>query len=245
MGKRSSHGELAIRLAEVGHAGTAERWSPSSAPESGREQGYLRRVRPHSDGQRRLMEAIEGYHLTIALGPAGTGKTYLAVSTAVAALEAGEVGRIVLTRPAVEAGERLGYLPGDIGEKLAPYLRPLNDALNERLGGRRVKQLMTEGAIEIAPIAYMRGRTLNNAFIVIDEAQNCTYGQIKMMLTRLGWHSTMVVTGDPDQSDLLDGLSGLAEIARRLDPISGVSVVRLGEGDIVRHPLVGEMLTVL
>ena len=186
-------------------------------PDADREQAYVRRVRPQSDGQRQLMAAIEHHPLTIALGPAGTGKTYLAVSAAVAALEAGEVGRIVLTRPAVEAGERLGYLPGDIGEKLAPYLRPLNDALNERLGGRRVKQLMTEGAIEIAPIGFMRGRTLNNAFIVIDEAQNCTYGQIKMMLTRLGWHSTMVVTGDPDQSDLLDGLSGLAEIARRLD----------------------------
>ncbi len=245
MGKRSSHGGLALRLAETGYPGTDERWSPLAGPDAGREQHYLRRVRPQSDGQRRLMEAIERYHLTIALGPAGTGKTYLAVSAAVAALEAGEVGRIVLTRPAVEAGENLGYLPGDIGEKLAPYLRPLNDALNERLGGRRVKQLMTEGAIEIAPIAYMRGRTLNNAFIVIDEAQNCTYGQIKMMLTRLGWHSTMVVTGDPDQSDLLEGLSGLAEIARRLDAISGVSVIRLGEGDIVRHPLVGEMLTVL
>jgi phosphate starvation-inducible protein PhoH and related proteins len=245
MGKRSSHGEWAIRLAEVGHAGAAERWSPLAGPDADREQGYLRRVRPHSDGQRRLMEAIERYHLTIALGPAGTGKTYLAVSAAVAALEAGEVGRIVLTRPAVEAGERLGYLPGDIGEKLAPYLRPLNDALNERLGGRRVKQLMAEGAIEIAPIAYMRGRTLNNAFIVIDEAQNCTYGQIKMMLTRLGWHSTMVVTGDPDQSDLLDGLLGLVEIARRLDAIAEIAVVRLGDTDIVRHPLVAEMLTVL
>jgi phosphate starvation-inducible PhoH-like protein len=162
------------------------------------------------------MEAIGRYRLTIALGPAGTGKTYLAVSAAVTALEAGAVGRIVLTRPAVEAGKRLGYLPGDIGEKLAPYLRPLNDALNERLGGRPAKQLMTERAIEIAPIAFMRGRTLNNAFTVIDEAQNCIYGQIKMMLTRLGWHSTMVVTGDLDQSDLLDGLSGLAEIARRL-----------------------------
>ena len=127
----------------------------------------------------------------------------------------------MLTRPAVEAGERLGYLPGDIGEKLAPYLRPLNDALNERLGGRRAKQLMTEGAIEIAPIAFMRGRTLNNAFIVIDEAQNCTYGQIKMMLTRLGWHSTMVVTGDLDQSDLLDGLSGLAEICSAARPDHG------------------------
>src|SRR6267142_931459 len=245
MGKRSSHSELAIRLAEGGNGAAVARWAPLAGPDADREQGYLHRVRPHSDGQRRLMEAIEGYHLTIALGPAGTGKTYLAVSTAVAALEAGEVGRIVLTRPAVEAGERLGYLPGDIGEKLAPYLRPLNDALNERLGGRRVKQLMTEGAIEMAPIAYMRGRTLNNAFIVIDEAQNCTYGQIKMMLTRLGWHSTMVVTGDPDQSDLLDGLSGLAAIARRLDLVSQVAVIRLGEGDIVRHPLVGEMLTVL
>ena len=142
-------------------------------------------------------------------------------------------------------GRATGYLPGDIGEKLAPYLRPLNDALNERLGGRRVKQLMTEGAIEIAPIGFMRGRALNNAFIVIDEAQNCTYGQIKMILTRLGWHSTMVVTGDPDQSDLLDGLSGLAEIARRLEPIANVAVLRLGEGDIVRHPLVGEMQAVL
>src|ERR1700741_1763890 len=145
---------------------------------------------------------IERFTLTIALGPAGTGKTYLAVSAAVTALEVGEVGRIVLTRPAVEAGERLGYLPGDIGEKLAPDLRPLNDALAERIGGRRVKQLMTEGAIEIAPIAYMRGRTLNNAFIIIDEAQNCTYGQIKMLLTRLGWDLTKVVTGDPGQSHL-------------------------------------------
>src|SRR5437660_1841203 len=237
MGKRTPHGGLALRLAET--------WSPLAGPDADREQGYLRKIRPQSDGQRRLVGAIERYHLTIALGPAGTGKTYLAVSAAVTALEAGEVGRIVLTRPAVEAGERLGYLPGDIGEKLAPYLRPLSDALNERLGGRRVKQLMTEGAIEIAPIAYMRGRTLNNAFIVIDEAQNCTYGQIKMMLTRLGWHSTMVVTGDPDQSDLLDGLAGLAEIARRLEPIREIAVIRLGDRDIVRHPLVADMLTVL
>ena len=235
MGKRSSHAALAIRVAEIADLGS----------ETEREQSYRRKVRPQSDGQLQLMAAIEHHPLTIALGPAGTGKTYLAVSAAVAALEAGEVGRIVLTRPAVEAGERLGYLPGDIGEKLAPYLRPLNDALNERLGGRRVKQLVTEGAIEIAPIGFMRGRTLNNAFIVIDEAQNCTYGQIKMMLTRLGWHSTMVVTGDPDQSDLLDGLSGLAEIARRLDPIADIAVVRLAEADIVRHSLVAEMLMVL
>jgi phosphate starvation-inducible PhoH-like protein len=236
MGKRSSHAALAIRLAEVGD---------QFPPEAEREQSYRRKVRPQSDGQQQLMAAISLHNLTIALGPAGTGKTYLAVSAAVAALEAAEVGRIVLTRPAVEAGESLGYLPGDINDKLAPYLRPLYDALNERLGGRRVKQLMAEGAIEIAPIAYMRGRTLNNAFIVIDEAQNCTYGQIKMLLTRLGWHSTMVVTGDPDQSDLLDGLSGLAEIARRLEPIPEIAVVRLAERDIVRHPLVADMLTVL
>ena len=242
MGKRSSHAALAVRLAETRCTGQVGTWSPLAGPGADRD---LRRVRPQSDGQRRLMEAIGRYRLTIALGPAGTGKTYLAVSAAVTALEAGAVGRIVLTRPAVEAGERLGYLPGDIGEKLAPYLRPLKDALNERLGGRRAKQLMTEGAIEIAPIAFMRGRTLNNAFIVIDEAQNCTYGQIKMMLTRLGWHSTMVVTGDLDQSDLLDGLSGLAEIARRLGPITDIAVVRLAEADIVRHSLVAEMLSVL
>ena len=244
MGKRSLHGAV-VHLPEARFSTTAARWSPASDLGEDREQSYLHRVRPHSDGQRRLMEAIERCHLTIALGPAGSGKTYLAVSAAVAALEAGDVSRIVLTRPAVEAGERLGYLPGDIGEKLAPYLRPLNDALNERLDGRRVKQLMTEGAIEIAPIGFMRGRTLNNAFIVIDEAQNCTYGQIKMILTRLGWHSTMVVTGDPDQSDLLGGLSGLAEIGRRLEPIANIAVVRLGEADIVRHPLVGEMQSVL
>ena len=235
MGKRSSHAALAIHLAEVGDSG----------PDTEREQSYRRKVRPQSDGQQRLVAAIDQHNLTIALGPAGTGKTYLAISAAVSALEAGEVGRIVLTRPAIEAGESLGYLPGDIGDKLAPYLRPLNDALNERLGARRVKQLMADGAIEIAPIAYMRGRTLNNAFIVIDEAQNCTYGQIKMLLTRLGWHSTMVVTGDPDQSDLLEGLSGLAEIARRLEPIPAIAVVRLGDRDIVRHPLVADMLTML
>jgi phosphate starvation-inducible PhoH-like protein len=211
----------------------------------GRERSYLAKVKPQSEGQKALMEAIEKHNLTLALGPAGTGKTYLAVTAAVEALNAGRVGRIVLTRPAVEAGENLGFLPGEMQDKLAPYLRPLYDALNERLGGKRVKQLITEGAIEIAPIAYMRGRTLNNAFIVIDEAQNCTYGQIKMILTRLGWHSTMVVTGDPDQSDLLEGMSGLTDIARRLEAIPEIAVVRLGDRDIVRHPLVAGMLTVL
>ncbi len=218
---------------------------PGEAHEPEREQSYIRKVRPQGEAQRALMAAIAQHPLTMALGPAGTGKTYLAITAAVEALEAGRSARIVLTRPAVEAGERLGFLPGDLEDKLAPYLRPLYDALAERIGGKRLKQLVAEGAIEIAPVAYMRGRTLNNAFVVIDEAQNCTYGQIKMLLTRLGWHSTMVVTGDPDQSDLLEGLSGLSEIARRLEPLPGVAVVRLGERDIVRHPLVGEMLGVL
>lgn len=246
MGKRSPHVSSVVRFAAADHAAciAVDRVEVTNA-HGEREQSYRRKIRPQSEGQRRLLAAIEHHNLTIALGPAGTGKTYLAVSAAVAALDAGEVGRIVLTRPAVEAGERLGYLPGDIGDKLAPYLRPLNDALNERLGGKRVKQLVTEGAIEIAPIGFMRGRTLNNAFIVIDEAQNCTYGQIKMLLTRLGWHATMVVTGDPDQSDLLDGMSGFAEIARRLEAIADVAVVRLGDADIVRHSLVADMLTVL
>ena len=221
-------------------------WHPLGVErETAREQSYLRKVRPQSDNQRALMEAIERHNLTLALGPAGTGKTYLAITAAVEALEAGKVGRIVLTRPAIEAGESLGFLPGDLQDKLAPYLRPLYDALNERIGGKRVRQLITEGAIEIAPVAYMRGRTLNNAFIVIDEAQNCTYGQIKMLLTRLGWHSTMVLTGDPDQSDLLDGLSGLSDIARRLELVPEIAVIRLDDRDIVRHPLVAGMLTVL
>jgi phosphate starvation-inducible protein PhoH and related proteins len=217
-------------------------WHPLAAE---REQSYRATVRPQSEGQRALLEALDQHHLTLALGPAGTGKTYLAISAAVEAFDSGRVGRIVLTRPAVEAGENLGFLPGDLHEKLAPYLRPLYDALNERIGGKRVRQLMTEGSIEIAPVAYMRGRTLNNAFVVIDEAQNCTYGQIKMLLTRLGWHSTMVLTGDPDQSDLLHGMSGLTETARRLEAIPGIAVIRLSDRDIVRHPLVGEMLTVL
>jgi phosphate starvation-inducible protein PhoH and related proteins len=213
--------------------------------EPARERSYLAKIRPQSDGQKELMAALERHALTVALGPAGSGKTYLAIAAAVEALNAGRVGRIVLTRPAVEAGENLGFLPGEMEDKLAPYLRPLYDALNERIGGKRVKQLITEGAIEIAPVAFMRGRTLNNAFIVIDEAQNCTYGQIKMLLTRLGWHSTMVVTGDPDQTDLLEGLSGLRDIAQRLEAISDIAVVRLSDRDIVRHPLVAGMLTVL
>ncbi|MDO1559883.1 PhoH family protein [Brevundimonas sp. 2R-24] len=219
-------------------------WSPISAND-GRDQSYLKTLKPKSEGQARLLEAIDEHNLVLALGPAGTGKTYLAVAKAVEALEAGKVGRIVLSRPAVEAGESIGYLPGDMEDKLAPYLRPLYDALSDRLSMKRVKALMSEGLIEIAPVGYMRGRTLNNAFIVVDEAQNCTYVQLKMLLTRLGWHSTMVVTGDPNQSDLLPELSGLAPVAQRLEQVPDIGVVRLAEQDIVRHPLVASMIGVL
>jgi phosphate starvation-inducible PhoH-like protein len=191
------------------------------------------------------MAAMDAKTLVLALGPAGTGKTYLAIAKAVEALEAGRVGRIVLSRPAVEAGESLGYLPGEVEDKLAPYLRPLYDALSDRLSMKRVRSLITEGAIEIAPVGFMRGRTLNNAFVVIDEAQNCTYMQLKMLLTRLGWNSTMVVTGDPAQSDLLPELSGLGPVAEKLEHLPNIAVVRLADRDIVRHPLVAEMLGVL
>ncbi|CAO3446943.1 Phosphate starvation-inducible protein PhoH, predicted ATPase [Azospirillum argentinense] len=219
-------------------------WDPVGGDDR-RDQSYLRKVKPQSPNQKRLMEAIKDHNLVVALGPAGTGKTYLAISSAVEALEEGKVDRIVLSRPAIEAGESIGYLPGDMHEKMAPFLRPLYDALSERLGAKRLRALMADGTIEIAPVGFMRGRTLNNAFVVIDEAQNCTYAQIKMLLTRLGWHSTMVLTGDPDQTDLLDNLSGLADIARRLEAVEGIAVVRLSDTDIVRHPLVASMLTVL
>jgi phosphate starvation-inducible PhoH-like protein len=220
-------------------------WSPLERERGPGERAYTRHVRPCSDNQRRLLEAIDKRNLVVAVGPAGTGKTYLAIAKAVEALEDGKVARILLSRPAVEAGESLGYLPGALEDKLAPYLRPLYDALTDRLGGKRLKALLAEGIIEIAPVAYMRGRTLNNAFIVIDEAQNCTYGQLKMLLTRLGWHSTMVMTGDPDQTDLLAGMSGLGQIADRLSALDDIAVVRLEDRDIVRHPLVAAMLTVL
>jgi len=218
-------------------------WSPLDNEQ--RDRKYVKNIRAMSQLQQALMDAVEERAVVLALGPAGTGKTYLAIAKAVEALEKGRASRIVLSRPAVEAGESLGFLPGDLQDKLAPYLRPLYDALTERLGTKRLKALVAEGVIEIAPVAYMRGRTLNDCFIVIDEAQNCTYGQLKMLLTRLGWRSTMVLTGDPDQTDLLSGMSGLGDIATRLERVPEISVIRLGEADIVRHPLVAGMLTVL
>ena len=221
-------------------------WSPLGHDDGEhRDQGYLKTIKAKSPGQTELMSAIDERNLVLALGPAGTGKTYIAIAKAVEALEAGRVARIVLSRPAVEAGESIGFLPGDAEDKLAPYLRPLYDALSDRLSMKRVRSLMAEGMIEIAPVGFMRGRTLNNAFVVIDEAQNCTYVQLKMLLTRLGWHSTMVVTGDPNQSDLLPGVSGLGPVADKLESLPNIGVVRLADRDIVRHPLVAEMLGVL
>ena len=202
-------------------------------------------VEPRTEAQKAYVLSLFENELAFGIGPAGTGKTYLAIAKAAEALEKGQIERIILSRPAMEAGESLGYLPGDMAEKMAPYLRPLYDCLGDRMGGKKVRQYIEDGTIEIAPIGFMRGRTLNNSFVVIDEAQNCTYGQLKMILSRLGWHSTMVVTGEPRQSDLLEGMSGLDDISRRLDAVENIAVCRLSNGDIVRHPLVAEMLDVL
>ena len=221
-------------------------WDPLIGDiDENRDKSYLKTIKPRSEGQKHLIEAIDNKNLTLALGPAGTGKTYIAVSKAVESLERGDVERIILSRPAMEAGESLGYLPGALEDKMAPYLRPLFDALGDRLGGKKVRQYMEDGIIEIAPVGFMRGRTLNNAFVVIDEAQNCTYQQLKMLLSRLGWNSNMVVTGDPAQSDLLDGLSGLYDIAMKLESNANIGSITLKQEDIVRHPLVAEMLDVL
>ena len=228
------------KRAQTGHAPQPHNREPQ------RDQSYVKNVTPKTEGQARLMEAIDRSNLVLALGPAGTGKTYLAIAKAVEALRAGTVGRIVLCRPAVDAGENIGFLPGDMEEKLAPYLRPLYDALQDRMSTKQVKAMIAEGQIEIAPVGFMRGRTLNNAFVVIDEAQNCTYTQLKMLLTRLGWNSKMIVTGDPAQSDLLPELSGLSPIADKIESMKGdIAVIRLQQGDVVRHPLVAKMLDVL
>jgi len=244
--KRSSEYNQNIHTSNIRPLYKDNGWDPMDGhDDQPREKKYVRKVKPQSENQRELMDAIESYNVVMAVGPAGTGKTYLAVAKAVEALEEGRVNRIVLSRPAVEAGESLGFLPGQVDEKLAPYLRPLYDALSDRLGLRNLKKYLHDGTIEIAPVAYMRGRTLNNAFVVVDEAQNCTYGQIKMLLTRLGWQSTMVLTGDPEQSDLLNGLSGLSDICDKMETLEDVATIRLKDKDIVRHPLVAAMLTVI
>lgn len=189
------------------------------------------------------MEMLTQNDVIFALGPAGTGKTYLAVAQAVAQLITGSVQRLILSRPAVEAGERLGFLPGDMKEKVDPYLRPLYDALYDCLPAEQVERRIAAGEIEIAPIAFMRGRTLADAFVILDEAQNTTANQMKMFLTRFGENSRMVVCGDPKQIDLPDPRnSGLADAVSKLEGIEGIATVRFGVGDVVRHPIVGRIV---
>jgi phosphate starvation-inducible protein PhoH and related proteins len=202
-----------------------------------------REVRPRTAGQRRFVRSIEELTLTFGIGPAGTGKTYLAVVMAVRALKRRDVARVILSRPAVEAGERLGFLPGDLREKFDPYMRPLFDALGELLDEPLVSKYMERGALEVAPLAYMRGRTLADSFVILDEAQNATDDQLKMFLTRLGSGSKMVVAGDATQIDLPPGQrSGLRTAAARLGGISDVGVVELDDTDVVRHPLVARIV---
>jgi phosphate starvation-inducible protein PhoH and related proteins len=198
---------------------------------------------PRSAMQIRYMEALASNDIIFALGPAGTGKTYLAVAQAVAQLITGSVDRLILSRPAVEAGERLGFLPGDMKEKVDPYLRPLYDALYDCLPAEQVERRIASGEIEIAPIAFMRGRTLADSFIILDEAQNTSAMQMKMFLTRFGQNSRMVVCGDPKQVDLPDpAKSGLADAVGRLEGLEGIATVRFGISDVVRHPIVGRIV---
>jgi len=202
-----------------------------------------RTIRPKTLNQKRYVDAIDTNTVVFGIGPAGTGKTYLAVAKAVQALQAKQVNRIVLTRPAVEAGERLGFLPGTLSEKIDPYLRPLYDALHDMIDPESIPRLITSGTIEIAPLAYMRGRTLNDAFVILDEAQNTSAEQMKMFLTRLGFGSTMVVTGDVTQVDLPGGTqSGLRVVGEILDGLADVGFCRLTAHDVVRHKLVGKIV---
>jgi phosphate starvation-inducible PhoH-like protein len=201
--------------------------------------GPIRRLKSRTAGQSAYVQAIRDHDLTICIGPAGTGKTYLAVAAALEALQRGQIKRIVLVRPAVEAGEKLGFLPGDIQSKVHPFIRPLLDALREMLDFHTVKRYMEEDVVEIAPLAFMRGRTLNDAFIILDEGQNTTIPQMKMFLTRMGMNSKIVVTGDVTQVDLPYGVSsGLQDAVRKLSRLTGVAVVRMAAADIVRHKLV-------
>ena len=201
-----------------------------------------RSVRPKTSGQKRYAEAIRDHVITFGIGPAGTGKSYLAVALGVQALQAKSVDRIILTRPAVEAGERLGFLPGDLMAKIDPYLRPLYDALYDMLGTEGARRLLDAGTVEVAPLAYMRGRTLNNSFIILDEAQNTTPEQMKMFLTRIGFGSKVVVTGDDTQVDLPGGRSGLLGLEEMLSGIEGLAWVRLGRRDVVRHRIVADIV---
>jgi phosphate starvation-inducible protein PhoH and related proteins len=219
--------------------GRTERALPETLYRSHR--GY--EIRPKTAGQRVFAESIERNTLTFGIGPAGTGKTFLAVVMAVRALRARHVSRVILARPAVEAGEKLGFLPGDLKEKVDPYMRPLYDALGELLDDTVVERYLERGIIEVAPLAYMRGRTLSESFVILDEAQNATREQLKMFLTRLGSGSKMIVNGDVTQIDLPGGATcGLLEAPHRFGSIAGIGIVELNESDVVRHPLVSKII---
>ncbi|WP_028490734.1 PhoH family protein [Thermus islandicus] len=228
--------EQAVALAQEGQ-GLYQATDPEAEP------ALPGRLRPKTPGQKRYVEAIARHDITFGIGPAGTGKTYLAVAMAVSHLRARKVKRIVLTRPAVEAGEKLGFLPGDIQAKVDPYLRPLYDALFDMIDAERFEQYLQSGIIEVAPLAFMRGRTLNDAFIILDEAQNTTPEQMKMFLTRMGFSSKMVITGDITQIDLpKHQKSGLVEATRILKGIEGIAFIYFKESDVVRHPLVARII---
>jgi phosphate starvation-inducible protein PhoH and related proteins len=226
-----------VRLAAQGRLGALA--GAAGAKGGGTLESLRRRIVPRTPAQADYLDAMRNNELVFGLGPAGTGKTYLAVATAVTLLRAGEVDRIILSRPAVEAGERLGFLPGDIREKIDPYLRPLYDALYDMLPGDQVVKRLASGEIEVAPLAFMRGRTLANSFIILDEAQNTTPTQMKMFLTRLGENSRMVITGDLSQIDLPFGAkSGLRDAMDILGGVKGIGVMEFTAADVVRHPLV-------
>lgn len=239
-----SGSELSLSEIEFGDVVGAEAEESTDPAMNGEDVPRLPgRARPKTAGQRRYVQAIAANPITFGLGPAGTGKTYLAVAMAVEALTANKVKRIILTRPAVEAGERLGFLPGDLQAKIDPYLRPLYDALYDMLPADRSERLLEQGIIEVAPLAFMRGRTLNDAFIILDEAQNTTGEQMKMFLTRMGFNSKVVVTGDTTQTDLPGSVqSGLKVAQSILRDIEGIKFIEFSKADVVRHPLVAQII---
>jgi len=224
------------RILDAGQGSPAEVLSQAILTARGKS------IRPKTMGQKQYVDSIDRNTIVFGIGPAGTGKTYLAMAKAVQALQRKEVERIILSRPAIEAGERLGFLPGTLTDKIDPYLRPLYDALNEMMDPELVPKLLASGTVEVAPLAYMRGRTLNNAFVVLDEAQNTSPEQMKMFLTRLGFGSKMVVTGDITQVDLPNGASGLKTVTRVLDGIDDIHFATLTSDDVVRHTLVGQIV---